>query len=72
MSTLGAGVAAVTAFMAKLAWVRDPGVPAGQAATGSYRCPCGTTTCGQPFGGPDWTCTCGTTYDGRGWRKGKR
>jgi hypothetical protein len=58
----------VSTQMIKLAWVRDPSVPAGQPANGSYRCPCGTVTGDQPFGGPVWVCAgCGRGYDGRGW-----
>jgi hypothetical protein len=58
----------VSFIKAKLAWVRNPGVPPGQPAPGSYTCPCGTVTGGQPFGGPAWECVgCGRRYDGRGW-----
>jgi hypothetical protein len=58
----------VAAFTAKLPWVRDPGVPAGEVADGSYTCVCGAVTGGQPFSGPEWTCAgCGRVWDGRGW-----
>jgi hypothetical protein len=52
----------------KLAWKRDPSVPAGQPALGRFDCVCGSTITGVEFGGPEHTCgTCGRTWDGRGW-----
>lgn len=51
----------------KLAWRRNPDVPAGQPALGRFVCVCGNTIRDVEFGGPDVTCTCGRTWDGRGW-----
>lgn len=52
----------------KVAWVRDPGVPAGQPAPGRFTCVCRTVSGLVPFAGPDVTCTgCGRVWDGRGW-----
>jgi hypothetical protein len=52
----------------KLAWIRDPNVPAGQSALGQFDCPCGTAITEVEFGGPSHTCgSCGRTWDGRGW-----
>ena len=56
----------------KLAWIRDPSVPQGQAALGTFSCPCGTTITDVEFGGPARTCTCGRTWDGRGWLVSER
>jgi hypothetical protein len=58
----------VTCKMTKLAWKRDPNVPAGKPALGRFDCVCGTSIHGVAFGGPDSTCgTCGRVWDGRGW-----
>lgn len=53
----------------KLAWHRDPSVPQGQRANGSYDCTCGAIIEDVPFGGEQvHTCPgCGATYDGQGW-----
>jgi len=65
----------------KLAWVRDPNVPQGQPALGTFTCPCGGVIGPVPFGGvaeslgmaaprgPEvHSCPgCGNGYDGRGW-----
>ena len=52
----------------KLAWKRNPDVPAGQPAPGRFDCVCGTTIQNVEFAGPDNECSqCGRTWDGRGW-----
>ena len=59
----------VTTRTTKLAWIRDPDVPAGQPALGRFNCPCGTKIEGVSFGAPrDHQCAgCGNVYDARGW-----
>lgn len=57
----------VSTKFTKLAWIRDPDVPAGQPALGRFDCPCGNTIHGVEFGGQAVTCSCGRTWDGRGW-----
>jgi len=58
----------VTTSTAKVAWRRDPDVPAGQPALGSFACPCGATVGGVAFGdGGTYPCACGRTFDSRGW-----
>ena len=57
----------VTTKTTKLAWKRDPDVPAGQAALGRFDCVCGDTINDVEFGGPERKCTCGRVWDGRGW-----
>jgi hypothetical protein len=51
----------------KIAWRRNPGVPAGQPALGRFDCACGATIPDVEFGGPERTCSCGRVWDGRGW-----
>jgi hypothetical protein len=52
----------------KIAWRRDPSVPAGQPALGHFNCPCGNVIEDVEFGGPDnHECKCGRVWDGRGW-----
>ena len=62
----------VDARFTKLAWRRNPDVPAGQPALGRFECPCGSTIRDVEFGGPSRTCTCGRTWDGRGWLVSER
>jgi len=58
----------VTCKTTKIAWRRDPSVPAGQPALGSFNCPCGHTITGVSFGSEqDNPCQCGRVWDGRGW-----
>jgi hypothetical protein len=58
----------VTTGTTKIAWVRDPSVPAGQPAFGSFRCPCGNTIKDVEFGGENNECVvCHRVWDGRGW-----
>jgi len=58
----------VTCKTTKIAWRRDPSVPAGQPALGSFRCVCGNTITGVSFGSEqDNLCQCGRVWDGRGW-----
>jgi hypothetical protein len=58
----------VTTQTTKVAWKRDPDVPAGKPALGRFDCLCGSRITDVEFGGPDRTCdTCGRTYDGHGW-----
>jgi hypothetical protein len=71
----------VTTSTTKLAWRRDPSVPQGQAAMGTFTCPCGGVIGPVPFGGVAESlgmsaprgpqvhaCPgCGKGYDGRGW-----
>jgi hypothetical protein len=64
----GAKTRASTSGTVKVSWRRTPAVPAGQPATGTFTCACGTASPALPFGGSDWTCaTCGRSWDGRGW-----
>lgn len=64
----GASARTRTEGVVKASWRRDPAVPAGQPAAGTFTCTCGTVSPPLPFGGPDWTCaTCGRSWDGRGW-----
>ena len=52
----------------KLAWIRDPSVPAGRPALGSFGCVCGNTISGVEFGSADdHECVCGRVWDGHGW-----
>ena len=64
----------------KLAWIRDPDVPQGQPALGTFTCPCGEKIGPVPFAGVGavlgmepvtndtiYTCSCGLSWDGRGW-----
>jgi len=58
----------VTCKTTKIAWRRDPSVPAGQPALGSFNCPCGNTITGVSFGSEeDNPCQCGRVWDGHGW-----
>ena len=58
----------VTTQTTKIAWRRDPSVPAGQPATGTFNCPCGGKIEGVSFGdGSEHTCQCGRVWDSRGW-----
>ena len=58
----------VTCTTTKLAWKRNPDIPAGQPALGRLDCVCGTTITDVEFAGPDSECSgCGRTWDGRGW-----
>lgn len=59
----------VTVVQMKAAWVRDPAVPAGRPAPGTYGCP----TCRAKIGPvdfgviPDPCGNCGTRLDAHGW-----
>ena len=59
----------VTGKFTKLAWKRNPDVPAGQPALGRFDCPCGNTIGEVEFAGPDDNpCgQCGRVWDSRGW-----
>ena len=58
----------VTTQTTKVAWRRDPSVPAGQPALGRFDCPCGATINGVDFASAnDYPCQCGRVYDSRGW-----
>ena len=58
----------VTTQTTKLAWIRDPNVPAGQPALGRFDCVCGNTITDVEFAGPDNQCSqCSRVWDGRGW-----
>jgi hypothetical protein len=67
-------------MMTKLAWVRDPAVPQGQPAEGTFTCPCGGVIGPVPFAGVAAVLgmaaypagsnpcpLCGKVYDSRGW-----
>jgi hypothetical protein len=58
-----------TGTFTKVAWIRDPDVPPGQAAEGSFTCPCGGRVEGVSFGQPGIVhCPrCGQGFDGHGW-----
>jgi hypothetical protein len=59
----------VTCTTTKLAWKRNPDVPAGQPALGRFDCVCGNVIRDVEFAGPDDNpCSqCGRVWDGRGW-----
>lgn len=58
----------VTTSTAKIAWRRNPDVPAGQPAPGRLNCPCGhVIENGQFADGSEHPCKCGRTWDSRGW-----
>ncbi len=58
----------VTCTTTKLAWKRNPHIPAGQPALGHFNCVCGNVIPEIEYAGPDSTCSqCGRTWDGRGW-----
>ena len=62
------GDSAMSITCTKLAWIRDPNVPAGQPALGSFSCVCGNTISGVSFGSAEThQCTCGRVWDGHGW-----
>lgn len=58
----------VTTGITKVAWRRDPAVPPGQPALGTFNCPCGEVIAGVSYAsGATYTGGCGRTWDSRGW-----
>lgn len=58
--------------LGKVAWIRNPDVPAGQPAKGRLNCRCGAAPESdfRPENG-DVTCACGQIYTWDGWKKSK-
>jgi len=54
----------------KVAWIRDPKVPAGISAKGQLNCPCGNGPWINYESGPDVWCSCGRRYSWDGCIKG--
>ena len=56
----------------KLAWIREPGYPAGQPAPGYFDCLCGIRITGIDYAQKALVrCVgCDRVYDGEGWIKG--
>lgn len=58
----------VTTGITKVAWRRDPAVPPGQPALGTFNCPCGEVIEGVSYASSEtYTGGCGRTWDSRGW-----
>jgi hypothetical protein len=51
----------------KVAWVRQPDVPAGQPAPGQLQCECANAPLTHYRPGPDVICNCGRRYTWDGW-----
>ena len=60
----------MTTRLTKVAMIREPGYPAGQAAPCYLNCPCGAKPRTSVTADPEITfveCACGRVYDTAGW-----